>query len=410
MPDQLTKHVQEMQAAGVPEADILAWVNQFDSVNTPVPSHAPDRAFDESRPETFDPNYMPINTAREMGGNLIRNAPTVAAGAASMATGGVGVLPMLAAAGAGGGTALLRGDSLGDAVVEGLKQGAMEVGGQAVGGLLKAGGRRLYSGLLKAKDATLERFPNVVEDLMSNRRVISQPSRRRVIGDMQRIGTQKGQLLAGADQRAMVPRSVLREGLDDSLNEAMRSSEAPVKDMNTLAKMERDLLPDEMGVSPSRVDKIKTKLGSEADRGFRQTKMGTRVNDLKMRAKMNVSGRAKNALETIEPKLKDVNAAYASDKGQSAALRDALKRSDKHSMVTMSDMIGATVGGTGGAIGGGGVGAAPGAALGVALTRALTNPRVGSGIAIGMNEASKVPSAQAMRLLDLLMSQGAQQK
>jgi hypothetical protein len=265
---------------------------------------------------------------------------------------------------------------------------------------LKGGAERLYGGLLKAKDSTIERFPTVVQDLLKARAPISQGGRAKVITGLKKVGAEKNALLQGADERAMVPREALRGGLDDSLDAAIANSETPVKDMGKLAKMEKELIPDEPGILPSRADRIKTKLQTEAQRGYLGNKTGAKVTDTAANAKMNVAGRAKGALEAIEPKLGPVNAAYASGKGQSIALRDALKRTEKHSPIGISDLLGAGVGTVaGGPIGG---------ALGVGAMKALNHPNTGSRAAIYMNDAGRIPHLdQAMKaaLLALLAEQ-----
>lgn len=252
-----------------------------------------------------------------------------------------------------------------------------------VSSALKGGAERVYGGLLKAKDATIERFPRVVQDLLQARVPISQGGRAKVVTGLRRIGSEKDALLKGADQRAMIPRETLRRGLDESLDDAIAHSDTPVKDMDRFAKIERDLIPDEPGVLPSRADKIKTKLQSEADRGFRGAKIGVKVNDTTARAKMAVSNEAKQALEAVEPKLKDVNARYGSHKGMAQAMRETLKRTEKHSVIGMNDLIGA---GVGGAIGGPGGGAA-----GLLLAKILGNANTGSRVAIGMNGLAQLP-------------------
>jgi len=269
-----------------------------------------------------------------------------------------------------------------------------------VSNAIRGGAERLYGGLLKAKDATIERFPSVVRDLLDAGAPISQSGRAKVIAGLRRVGDQKEALLQGADQRAMVPRETLRRGLDDSLDAAISSSDSPVTDMNRLAKIERDLIPDDPGVLPSHADRIKSKLQNEASRGFLAAKMGTKVSDTAAKAKMAVSNEAKLALEAIEPKLGPVNAAYASGKGQALALRDAIKRGDKHNVIGLSDLLGASLGT---ALGGPGGGAA-----GVALMKILNHPNTGSRIAIGMDRASRVPhldQASKSALLALLSEQ-----
>lgn len=269
-----------------------------------------------------------------------------------------------------------------------------------VSAALKGGAERMYGGLLKAKDATIERFPNVVKDLLAARVPITHGGRRRVVEGLRKIGGEKQTLLDAADQRAMVPRETLRAGLDDVLDDAIRTSEAPVKDLGKLAKIERDLIPDEPGVLPSRADKIKSKLQAESDRSYRQMKIGTRVSDTTAKAKTAVADRAKRAVETIEPRMEGVNARYASGKGQAEGLREALKRTDKHNVVGLSDLLGGLLGSATAGV--------PGGMAGVATMRALGNPNIGSRVAIGVNELGKIPNldqATKAALLALLQEQ-----
>jgi hypothetical protein len=288
------------------------------------------------------------------------------------------------------------GQSIDGAMSGGLSSAAPAAMGAAkllspnVSSVIKRGAERMYGGLLKAKDATVERFPNVVKDLLASGTPISKGGRASTISRLKSIGTEKGALLQAADARAMVPRATLRSGLDDVLDDVIKTSEAPVKDMGKLAKIERDLIPDELGVLPSRADKIKTKLNSESDRALRQMKMGTRVSDTTARAKTGVALKAKQAVEAIEPKMADVNARYGSNKGQAEALREALKRTEKHGAIGMNDLIGGTLGLAGGPAG---------VPAGVAAMRVLTNPNMGSRIAIGLDRVAKTPQLdQATRL------------
>ncbi len=258
---------------------------------------------------------------------------------------------------------------------------------------LKSGARKMYGGLLKAKDATIERFPNVVDDLVKAGIPISHSGRARVVTGLRKIGGEKQTLLNAADQRAMIPRETLRGGLDDVLESTIQNSDAPVRDMGKLAKIERELIPDEPGLLPSRADRVKTQLQSQADRAFRASKIGLKTTDTGARAKMAVSHRAKEAIEAIEPGMKDVNARYASGKGQAEALRDALKRTDKHSIIGVNDLIGAGLGSAGGPAG---------IPVGVAAMRLATNPNIGSRIAIGGDRLARTPQLDQMTRMALL--------
>jgi hypothetical protein len=284
------------------------------------------------------------------------------------------------------------------AVAEGVGRGIM-------GGLTR-GGKSLYTRLLKPKDATVENFPNVVEDLIKDRRLITPGSRAKALAAQKATGAEKGGILARADATGRtVPRETLRSGLDEVLTKAMASSEQPAADLGALAKLEKKLLPDEAELLPSRADAIKSQLQSKAARGYRQTKMGTRVNDLPMEARMAMAGKAKGGVEEVAEgilspsgkSLRDVNARYASLKGQTKALRDATKREGSTHVIGMRDLIGA---GTGGALGYLGDDTGTGAATGVGISRLLTTPRSGSAVAIGLNELGRIPYSQLLRMLE----------
>lgn len=368
--DQLKAIVSRMVSRGESEDAIAEVVRNYDAMQ-PAVSHEPTERIDPAsqpfidamRSKGYEPTDAEVRSFNRMGqgamGGLSTAAPTAVGQAATQ------FAPQVAAA-------------------------------------LKGGAERLYGGLLKAKDATLERFPNVVKDLINAGAPISQGGRRKVVEGIRKIGDEKQALLTAADQRAMIPRSVLRQGLDDVADAAIKNSDTPAKDIDKLAKIERDFIPDEMGVSPSRADRMKSKLQSESDRAYRQMKMGTRVTDIGAKAKTGIASSAKSALEAVEPKLEGVNARYASGKGQAEALRDSLKRADKRQVVGFNDLIGGTLGAAAGPAG---------IPVGVAAMRLLSNPRVGSNVAIGLDRVGRVPNLDQVTkaaLLELLSEQQEQ--
>ena len=290
----------------------------------------------------------------------------------------------------------------------GLEQAGMEGIGRGVMGGLSKTGRKLYTSLLKPKDAVVESFPGVVDDLLKDRRLITQGGRAKAVAEQKAVGVEKGALLRRVDATGRtIPRETLRSGLDDVLTDAMATSARPAKDLGTLAKIEKELIPDEALLTPSRADAIKSQLQTEAARGYRQTKMGNRLTDTPMKARMAVAGKAKTAVEDAaqglttpgKKTLQDVNARYGSLKGQSKALRDATKREGNTSLIGMRDLIGAGVGGGLGAAGGP-AGMSAGALTGTAIMRLLAQPGTGSAVAIGANELSKIPYSQLLRLLE----------
>jgi len=327
------------------------------------------------------------------------NAPVIGGSIAALSGGSSLPLSALLAAGGGAGGSLLRGDTPEQALTEGAIQGVIEGGGGLASKVLSKGARKLYTSLLKPKDATLQRFPGVVEDLMASHRPISQPSQVKALGAMKDIGRKKGVVLATADATGqMIPREELRSGLDDVLTQAIKSSDTPVKDLDKLAKIERELLPDEAALSPSRADALKSKVQSESDRGFRQMRQGTRINDTGARAKLAVAHKAQKAVERVAPDVAPLNKAYASEKGQATALRDALKREGNTNVIGMRDLIGAGVG-AGAGMGGDNPGA--GALTGVGLMRLLAQPRAGSMAAIAGRDIARLPMAQLIRAIQM---------
>lgn len=392
MADQLSKLVAQMQSEGVPEADILAFVDQFDQI-TPAVSHAPAQA----RPIATGGGRGTGLDVRKSDKWLSDNAPSIGGALATVATGGA-TLPIVGAIGAstlaatGGGAlgSLMRGDDARTAASEGATQGLFELGGAGATRVLSGVGKRMYGGLLKAKDEVLEQFPNVVDDLLKNRRVIAKGSRQSAVSEMKSLFAQKRQILAAADSSGVtIPREKLRSSLDDELDLAISTSDSPAKDMDKLSKIERDFVPDETDLLPSRVDAIKSKLQGKSNRSLLQIKKGNRVSDTGARAKIALSKRAQQAVEDVAPDVAPLNAGYASEKGQARALKDALNRESSNGYVGMRELLAGLVGGT--SFG------TEGALAATAAMRMATHPYTGSAMAIGANELSKLPLAQVMR-------------
>lgn len=281
-------------------------------------------------------------------------------------------------------------------VTDAAKSGALEGGLQLAGGVagkgLAAGGRRLYSGLLKAKDATVQSFPTVVQDLIADARPITQGARRKVVEGMRRIGGEKGRVLAAADAEGKtVSRETLRSGLDDILQDVIAKSEQPGADMKSLAKIEREFIPDEPTVSVSRADAIKSSLQNKAQRGYRQQAMGTRVSDTPMRARQAIAAKAQQAVEEAAP-VAELNKQYARHKGESIALRDALKREGNNNLIGGAKDLWALAGaGAGYAASGGDTERATQLGL---IARLLATPSTGSRAAI---LADRIGNSQAIQ-------------
>ena len=170
----------------------------------------------------------------------------------------------------------------------GAEQAGLEGLGRGVSGVLSAGARRLYGGLLKPKDALLAKSPNVVDDLMKDRRLITEGGKRAIAGEMREVGAEKGAILAAADAagKTVDPQSIVRS-LDTVLDDVMESAPFPSKDVKTLAGIEKTFTKNNRTpMTLTRADKLKTALQSRADRGCRQVKTGTRINDTEMKGEL----------------------------------------------------------------------------------------------------------------------------
>ena len=181
------------------------------------------------------------------------------------------------------------------------------------------------------------------------------------------------------------------------LQEAIEKSATPAADLRGLAKVERELLPDEPILSLTRADAVKSSLQNEAQRGYRQMATGGRLSETPMKARVAVANKAREAVEQAAPAVGPLNKQYARLKGESTALRDALKREGN----TLS--IGGAKDLAGLAMGGGAYYASQdpetAAILGV-LTRLLATPRTGSLAALLMDRTGRgaqVAHPQMMR-------------
>ena len=135
MPDQLRDIVARMVQAGEKEEDIAAVIQRL---STPDPVAAPE--------EAPAPTGISAAYAEALRSKGIEPTPQQLAANQRMTEGALG-----------GGLSSAAPTAVGQAVQQFAP---------GVSRALKGGAERLYGGLLKAKDATVERFPNVLQDLL----------------------------------------------------------------------------------------------------------------------------------------------------------------------------------------------------------------------------------------------------
>lgn len=127
-----------MQAEGVPESDIVSFVQQFDQ---PVASHETS-APAEARPIATGGGRGTGLDVRKSDAWAKNNAPAIGAAVATAGTGGLAAIPAALAGGAIG--AGLRGDDLQTSLTEGGTQGLIQAGGMGLAKLAGMVAKPLY--------------------------------------------------------------------------------------------------------------------------------------------------------------------------------------------------------------------------------------------------------------------------
>lgn len=199
MADQLTDLVKKMQAEGVPEAEILAFVDQFDNVTPSGQRPSGGASGSWRRPEQigaeFDPNYMGADP--DIGKRAMENLPGIGAllagTAASVGSGGL-LLPAVAAGGGAYLGARARGDSREDAAATGIGTGAMSlVVPSVVKGIARVGpgltkmGRNVARSYLKptldaGRKEAARLFGRPVMAAQANEAIIERALQRKILG------------------------------------------------------------------------------------------------------------------------------------------------------------------------------------------------------------------------------------
>ena len=288
-----------------------------------------------------------------------------------------------------------------DAGQHGAVQGALDLAGGAATRMLAGGARRLYTGLAKPSKTLRADHPDAVQTALAVRAPISQ-------GGLRKLEAMRGQSAQQADAmidaasptaRPIRAREVISE-FGDTVKELRRR--ADIGQPSELAKVGergRRLIAAEPagGMELSRAQELKRTAQNAASAGYLQAKRGT-VKEVTADTMLDkdVARGLRAAIERRVPDVAGVNQRTQSLGGAASLLEDAVGREgNTHAFGGMRDLIAA---GSGGGVGAAFGMPAEGAAIGL-LMRLLSSPATGSLAAIGMNEASRLPHGQLLRLL-----------
>lgn len=375
-----------------------------------------------SPPDPLEPSVM-----EGLGTKVARYSralPAIGGAVGGLLGWGVGNIPGAvggAAAGGAAGDALSMGirkalgkgapESLGAAGTELLEQSAlqvpMELGGRALAGAAKLGGRTLYDAALRPTGTLLQEFPDVVKTAIKNRLPVGDvlPGVGRKGSQIanqarQASGRQTAQLLGDAGKAGT--RFSIRDVIETPIQAlAKRIDDQPEvrADMAALGKFVRELLEDKAGaITPERLKAIKASAQAVSKPIYKAKARGEVVaadRSLAAQANEAVASGARTALETI-PGVAESEAQTKALIGAAKAIRQAESRRAPLTTHILSGVAGSA--GIGGGVSRGGD-TSDNAALGLTayiLMRAMASPRSMSRMGIELNRDS---IQQVLRLL-----------
>lgn len=343
MADQLTEHVKRMQTEGVPEADILAFVNQFDAdTNTaPAPArNAAEQLYNEfARANGAEPNPSRRDAFSRMSDGVMGGG--VATAAPGMVAGGF-------------------------RIAQGL-------------------GKRLYAGLLKPSKAVRQEFGDVSQGLLDKHRLISRGGAEAAETAVDESAKVADDMIASAPKPSpgVSARRVVQEfrPVRDAVKARVEAGVAPASEISKIAERARRIgktAKDSGGrIGPEKAQLLKRTSQDAAQGAYRQMERG----NTKMLGTDDLLDAAtargfKGGIEDIIPGIGQQNQATQKLIGESRALADAVGRTSNHlPFGSVSDLAAMTVG-------------AGNPLLGIA-GKASTMAGPGSAIAIALNELGK---------------------
>lgn len=351
-------------------------------------------------PTTFDGGWSDLKrNTREM-------APVLGALAATALVPPSAAYTIPAAIAGGTAGSLLRGDAPMDAVKRGGVEGALQAGGLTMGKALQMFGSKLYRGMLKPSKAVREEFPNVSDELLEARRLITRGGADQA-ADAVTAASNKADAMTdavasgGAPNMSVLEVSQPMKDVIDVVDKQIRSGVVPASEMSKITERITRMF-DEAGAAGYNLGEstdLKRTAQAAAVGAYNQMKRGN-IKQLSTEDLLDAATARgfKEAIEARVPGIKDANALTQKLIGQSHAMEDAVGRTGNHiPFGSVSDLAAMTAGTLGNPM------------LGAAVKASTFAPSA-SALAIGANELGKRNLATAVRIGQLVWVNGKQQR
>jgi len=340
---------------------------------------------------------------KAVGRNTRQMAPVLGAMLATAIAPPSAVYTIPAALAGGIGGALIRGDAPMDAVTRGAGEGALEGFGQGVGTALRVGGKALYSGALKASKALRNEFPDLVQQLMDNGRLITRGSAE-AAEDAVSVSSQKADALTAAAVPGSTNMSVLEVArpfikVDDRVTKQVRAGVLPDQEKRKVVARINRMFQEagNLGYSLSEATELKRVAQDAATGAYNQMRRGN-ISQLSTEDLLDAATARgfKEAIERRVPGVREANLETQKLIGQSSALNDAVGRTENQiPFGNVSDLVAMRAGSLSDPL------------LGTAVKAGAFAPTA-SALAIAANRLGKQNLGSAFRLGQVLLINGEQ--
>lgn len=372
---------------------------------TPAVAQKPN-PLDRVGPGYRDPMGQPM-TWGDVKRRTTEMAPTLGAMAATALVPPLAAYTIPAALAGGTAGALVRGDAPMDAVKRGGIEGLIEAGGLTMSKALRMFGSRLYRGMLKPSKAVREEFPDVSDELLEARRLITRGGAD-AAGDAVTAASNKADAMTdavvqggGAPNLSVLEVAQPMKDVIDVVDKQIRSGVMPASEKSKITERIKRMF-DQAGAAGYNLGEstdLKRTAQAAAVGAYNQMKRG----NLKQLSTEDLLDAAtargfKEAIEARVPGIKDANALTQKLIGQSHAMEDAVGRTGNHiPFGSVSDLAAMGAGTLGNPV------------LGAAV-KASTFAPTASALAIGANELGKRNMATAVRIGQLVWVNGQQKR
>lgn len=272
MDPELEGIVQRMVEAGESEDDIALVIREYRA-----PAAEPEAAAGPSFADVAIP--FPLNLARSnVRQSLGEQAPAIAGTLASLATGGLGAIPAMAATGgASGGVKLIQdllaGKGAGEAGQAALASAASEGVGRGAGKALSLAGRGLYRAGALPLNQIFGKYGDVVKKGLDKGVLASEGGLKKATDLRNAASAQKAAGLAAADQGVTLAPQQIADDMVGRVQETARlARDAGEPDPSKFfaARAERFAQQHPGGLSPSRADQIKQSIDNKTGLAWRK--------------------------------------------------------------------------------------------------------------------------------------------